>query len=47
MEEFEVIVDKWGNYKKGDKLKLPMSTGMGCVANKVLKKVTNNKKGKE
>lgn len=28
--KFEVIIDKWGNYKKGDVLEMHPSTGKAC-----------------
>lgn len=28
--KFEVILDKWGNYKKGDVLEMHPSTGNAC-----------------
>ena len=30
LEKFEVTVNKWGNYKKGDVLDMHQSTGKAC-----------------
>tara|TARA_R110002051_G_C8769409_1_gene503336 strand:+ start:13931 stop:14068 length:138 start_codon:yes stop_codon:yes gene_type:complete len=40
--DFQVTVDKWGNYKKGDVLDMHPSTGKAC--SKVVKPYTHNKK---
>lgn len=37
MVRVEVILNKWGNYKKGDTLELNKSTAKGCIANKAVK----------
>ena len=37
MVKVEVILEKWGNYKKGDTLELNESTAKGCIANKAVK----------
>mgnify|MGYP000020356479 CR=1 FL=1 len=37
MVKVEVILDKWGNYKKGDTLELNDSTAKGCIANGAVK----------
>ena len=37
MVKVEVILNKWGNYKKGDTLELNESTAKGCIANKAVK----------
>ena len=39
MVKLEVILNKWGNYKKGDTLELHESTAKGCIANKAVKVV--------
>ena len=37
MIKVEVILEKWGSYKKGDTLELNESTAKGCIANKAVK----------
>lgn len=38
--EVEVIIEKFGNYKKGDKLNMHETTANGCVKNKAVKLVS-------
>lgn len=43
----EVIVDSWGTYKKGDKLKLEGTTARACEKAKVIKITTPKGKGQD
>lgn len=45
MYSVEVIVDGWGNFKKGDKLKMEGTTARACQTNGVVKIL--EKKGKD
>jgi hypothetical protein len=41
--EVEVIIEKFGNYSKGDKLKMYNTTADACVKNKAVKLVSSKK----
>lgn len=45
--ECEVIADKWGTYKKGDKLKIEGTTARAIAKHKLIKILTPEGKGED
>ena len=44
MKKVEVILEKWGRYKKGDTIEMPESTAKGCIKSGAVKAFSKAKK---